>query len=132
VSALDHRFRWSSVPWYVSAAGSVLVALGYYCFFRVVRVNSFAAANVRVEKDQTVISTGPYAVVRHPMYSGALVLLLATPLALGSRVGLLVAVVFVPILVWRILNEEAVLRRDLAGYADYQRDVRYRLIPLVW
>ena len=132
VSALDYRFGWSAVPWYISVVGDALVVLAFFFFYLVVRVNSFAASNVRVEHGQTVASTGPYTIVRHPMYAAALVLLIGTPLALGSWWALLVAPIFVPPLIFRILNEEEVLARDLSGYTAYQREVRYRLIPFLW
>ncbi len=132
VPALDYRFGWSQAPWWIAIAGDLLVALGFFFFYRVVRVNSFAASTVRVEQGQQVVSTGPYAWVRHPMYSGAFVLLIGTPLALGSWWGLLIVPLFVPLFVWRILNEEEVLARDLPGYTAYQQQVRYRLIPFVW
>jgi protein-S-isoprenylcysteine O-methyltransferase Ste14 len=132
VPALDHRFGWSQAPWWIAIAGDLLVALGFYFFYRVVRVNSFAAGTIRVEQDQKVASTGPYAWVRHPMYSGAFVLLIGTPLALGSWWGLLIVPLFLPVLAMRLLNEEAVLARDLPGYTAYQQQVRYRLIPFVW
>lgn len=130
--ALDYRLGWSHAPWYVSIAGDMLVVLGFYAFYRVMRVNSFAASTIRVEQGQRVVSTGPYAIVRHPMYSGAFVLLIGTPLALGSWWGLLVVPLFLPILIFRILNEEEVLARDLPGYTAYQRRVHDRLIPFVW
>lgn len=129
---LDYRFGWSRVPWYVSVIGNVLVALSFYFFYLVSKVNTYAAANVRVEEDQPVIDTGVYALVRHPMYFGALLLIVGTPLALGSWWTLLLMPVFLLLLYFRIASEEAVLTRDLAGYADYQRKVRYRLIPFVW
>jgi protein-S-isoprenylcysteine O-methyltransferase Ste14 len=132
VPALDYRYGWSRAPWYVAVAGDVLVAIGFFCFYRTVRVNSFAASTIRVEEGQQVASTGPYAWVRHPMYLGAFVLLIGTPLALGSWWGLLVTPFFVPIFVLRILNEEDVLARELPGYTAYQQQVRYRLIPFVW
>jgi protein-S-isoprenylcysteine O-methyltransferase Ste14 len=94
--------------------------------------NSFAAATVRVERDQTVISTGLYGVVRHPMYMGTLPLMIAIPPALGSYWALLPALAIVPALVWRLIDEERVLRRDLPGYADYCAHVRWRLVPGVW
>jgi protein-S-isoprenylcysteine O-methyltransferase Ste14 len=132
VPALDHRFGWSRAAWPVAIGGDLLVALSFFSFYRVVRVNSFAASTIRVEEGQRVVSAGPYAWVRHPMYSGAFALLLGTPLALGSWRGLLIVPVFLPILAWRIINEEAVLARKLPGYAEYQQKVRWRLIPLVW
>jgi protein-S-isoprenylcysteine O-methyltransferase Ste14 len=132
VPALDQRFGWSHAPWWIALAGDLLVALGFVFFYLVVRVNSFAAGTIRVEQDQQVVSTGLYAWVRHPMYSGALFLFIGTPLALGSWWGLLIVPLFLPVLALRILNEEDVLARDLPGYTAYQRQVHYRLIPLVW
>jgi protein-S-isoprenylcysteine O-methyltransferase Ste14 len=132
VSSLDHRFGWSRVPWWIAIAGNVLAALSFFSFYLVVRVNSFAASTVCVEPGQQVVSSGPYAWVRHPMYSGGHLLLIGTPLALGSWWGLLIVPLFLPVIAWRILNEEAVLTRDLPGYPAYQRQVRYRLIPFVW
>jgi protein-S-isoprenylcysteine O-methyltransferase Ste14 len=130
--ALDHRFGWSPVPPVVSVVGSVLVALGLFVDLLVFRENSYGASNIRVEEGQQVISTGPYAIVRHPMYVGVLIMVVGTPLALGSWWGLLVVAVTVPVLIWRILDEEELLRRELPGYTDYTQHVRYRLVPHVW
>ena len=129
---LDVRFGWSLMPWQVSIIGDALVAFSFYIFYLVSKVNTYAAANVRVEEGQKVISTGVYGFVRHPMYFAALFLLIGTPLALGSWWTLLLFPVFIPILVARILNEEKVLVRDLPGYVEYTHNVRYRLIPSVW
>jgi protein-S-isoprenylcysteine O-methyltransferase Ste14 len=129
---LDHRFGWSNVPWYVSAFGDVLIVLSFYIFYLVSKVNTYAAANVRVEEGQKVIDTGVYALVRHPMYFGALFLLVGTPLALGSWWSLLLVPLFIPILGFRIANEEKVLKRGLPGYEEYTRRVRHRLIPGVF
>ena len=130
--ALDHRFGWSSVPWFASAFGDALLAFSFYIFYLVSKVNTYAAANVRVEEGQKVISTGMYGFVRHPMYFGTLFLLVGTPIALGSWWSLLVVPVFIPILVVRTLNEEKVLARDLPGYVEYMQKVRYRLVPHIW
>ena len=129
---LDARFRWSPVPWYVSLIGDGLVVFSFYIFYLVSKVNTYAAANVRVEEGQKVIDTGMYAWVRHPMYFGALFLIVGTPLALGSWWSLLLIPLFLPVLYFRIANEEKVLARDLAGYAEYRQKVPYRLIPFVW
>ena len=129
---LDHRFGWSPVPWYVAVIGDALVVLSFCFFYLVSKVNSYAAANVRVEQGQRVVDTGVYGLVRHPMYFGALFLIVGTPLALGSWWTLLLTPVFLLLLYFRIASEEKVLMRDLAGYADYQRKVRYRLIPFLW
>jgi protein-S-isoprenylcysteine O-methyltransferase Ste14 len=129
---LDVRFSWSLMPWRVSIMGDALVAFSFYIFYLVSRVNTYAAANVRVEEGQKVISTGVYRFVRHPMYFAALFLFIGTPLALGSWWTLLLFPLFIPILVARILNEEKVLVRNLPGYIEYTHKVRYRLIPGVW
>ena len=129
---LDYRFGWSPVPWYISVVGDTLVALSFYFFYLVSKVNTYAAANVRVEEGQRLIDTGVYSLLRHPMYVGALFLIIGTPLALGSWWTLLLTPVFLLLLYFRIASEEKVLLRDLAGYAEYQRRVKYRLIPFVW
>lgn len=126
---LDFRFGWSNVPWYVSIFGDALVVVSFYIFYLVSKVNSYAAANVRVEEGQKVISTGIYGLVRHPMYFGALFLIVGTPLALGSWWALLLIPLFILVLYFRIVNEEKVLLRDLQGYADYCAKVRWHLIP---
>jgi protein-S-isoprenylcysteine O-methyltransferase Ste14 len=130
--ALDHRFVWSRMPPYVALAGDLLVALGFLVIFFVFKENTFSSATIELAPNQKVISTGPYAVVRHPMYAGALVLLLGIPIALGSWWGLLVLVSMLPALIWRLLDEEKFLAGNLTGYAEYQNKVRFRLIPLVW
>jgi protein-S-isoprenylcysteine O-methyltransferase Ste14 len=126
---LDVRFGWSTVPWYASVLGDVLVIFSFYIFYLVSKVNTYAAANIRVEEDQKVISTGMYGFVRHPMYFGALFLLVGTPLALASWWVLLLIPFALIILYFRIANEETVLLRDLEGYEEYRQKVRYRLIP---
>jgi len=132
VPALDHRFGWSSVPLGGVVTGDVLVALGFYLIFLVYRENTFTSATIEVAENQKVISTGPYARVRHPMYASAILYLLGTPLALGSYWGLVPVVAMMPFLVWRILAEERFLARNLAGYTDYQKRIHHRLVPFVW
>jgi protein-S-isoprenylcysteine O-methyltransferase Ste14 len=132
VSPLDYRFGWSFVPAWLVLVGDTLVVLSFHGFFLTFRQNAFAAATVRVESDQPVISTGLYAVVRHPMYAAALALILGTPLALGSWWGLVPAALLLAALVWRLLDEEQYLARNLPGYTDYQRKVHARLVPYVW
>jgi protein-S-isoprenylcysteine O-methyltransferase Ste14 len=130
--ALDRRFGWSHLSPLTVLFGEVLILLGYLGIFFVFRENSFAAATIQSPDDQRVISTGPYAFVRHPMYATALVMLLGMPIALGSWWGVLIVLVLVPALIWRLLDEERFLARNLSGYVAYQESVRYRLIPLVW
>jgi protein-S-isoprenylcysteine O-methyltransferase Ste14 len=132
VSALDHRFRWSSVPASISVVGNVLVALGLMIDLLVFGENSYGASTIEKMEGQYVISTGPYALVRHPMYVGVLIMLMGVPLALGSYWGLAFMVLNLPILILRILDEEAMLRQELEGYADYTRRVRSRLVPGLW
>lgn len=132
LSATDHRLGWSRVPAEVVVLGNLLIVLAYIGFYLVFRVNTYGAATIQVTEGQTVISSGPYAVVRHPMYAWALLMILGMPLALGSWWGLLLVVPATAGLVARILDEERYLAANLAGYADYMRKVRYRLIPLVW
>jgi protein-S-isoprenylcysteine O-methyltransferase Ste14 len=132
VPALDHRFAWSQMPPHMALAGDVLVGAGLLAIFFVFRENSFTSATIELAPDQKVISSGPYALVRHPMYSGALVMLLGMPIALGSWWGVLVVVAMLPALIWRLLEEEKFLAENLAGYVAYQDSVRYRLLPWVW
>jgi len=133
IMVLDHRFGWSlAVPATMSIVGDILAALGILMYFLVVRENRYAAATVEVVEGQTVVSTGLYAVVRHPMYAGAVVVLIGMPLALASWWGLVFIPLFIGLLAGRLLDEEAFLSRHLAGYRDYMQTVRYRLAPFVW
>jgi protein-S-isoprenylcysteine O-methyltransferase Ste14 len=132
VPAFDHRFGWSSVPLAGVVAGDVLVAMGFYLIFLVYRANTFTSATIAVAENQTVISAGPYAVVRHPMYASASLYLLGTPLALGSYWGIVPIAAMVPFLIWRLFDEEHFLVRNLPEYTEYQSRVRYRLVPFVW
>jgi protein-S-isoprenylcysteine O-methyltransferase Ste14 len=132
VPALDHRFGWSDVPVWAVVLGDVLVAIGFYLIFLVYRENSFTAATIDVVPDQKVIATGPYAVVRHPMYAGGSLYTAGTPLALGSYWGFVALAAMMPFLLWRLLDEERILTRDLPGYTEYRQRVRHRLVPMVW
>lgn len=132
VSALDHRFGWSAPPTAVSVLGQVVVVLGLCLGILAVVQNGYAAANITVEDDQPVISTGMYGLVRHPMYFSLLVTMVGLALALGSYWGLAGALISVPIVVVRILDEEQLLTQELSGYREYTRQVRYRLLPYLW
>jgi protein-S-isoprenylcysteine O-methyltransferase Ste14 len=129
---LDYRFGWSHVPLALVILSEFFVMLGYFIVFLVFRENSFTSRIVEVEKDQQVISTGPYAVVRHPMYTGVILMYGFTPLSLASWWALIPGILIIPVLVLRILNEEALLSRDLPGYTDYIQKVPWRLLPGVW
>jgi protein-S-isoprenylcysteine O-methyltransferase Ste14 len=132
VPALDHRFGWSHMTPQLALAGDALVALGWLAIFFVFRENTFTAATIELAPGQRVISTGPYALVRHPMYAGALVMLAGIPVALGSWWGLLIMAAILPALLWRLFDEEKFLARNLPGYVEYQNRLRFRLIPRVW
>jgi len=132
VPGLDHRFGGTTVPIGVALAGDALVLIGFALIVLVYRENTFTSATIEVADHHSVVSTGPYAIVRHPMYASALLYLVGTPLALGSYWGLIPIALIVPLLVWRLLDEESLLARDLPGYTDYQRRVPHRLVPLIW
>jgi protein-S-isoprenylcysteine O-methyltransferase Ste14 len=132
VSALDHRFDWSRVPASLVVIANLLMVATFGFFLVVLGANSYAASTITVEAGQRVVSSGPYAYVRHPMYSGAVLLVLAIPIALGSWWGLLVPVISAPVLIARILDEERALGAELPGYQDYLAAVPWRLIPQVW
>jgi protein-S-isoprenylcysteine O-methyltransferase Ste14 len=131
-SAFDWRFGWSQVPLWVPVLGDAFVALGLMTILRVFRENTFGASTIEKMEGQKVITTGPYALVRHPMYVGVLVMTAGVPLALGSWWGLLIAFFMIPILIVRILDEEKMLFGELEGYEAYARGVRYRLVPGLW
>ena len=132
VSALDHRFGWSQVPTAVVLFGDVLVAVGLGLSMLVVQQNSYAAANITVEAEQELVSTGLYGLVRHPMYLGALIMMIGAPLALDSYWGLVVLLPGLVVLAFRILDEEKALTDELAGYREYMQKVHYRLVPYAW
>jgi protein-S-isoprenylcysteine O-methyltransferase Ste14 len=132
VPGLDRRFGWSHVPLTVSLVGDAMIAAGFLIVFLTFRENTFTAGTIEVAEDQHLIDGGPYAIVRHPMYAGALIMIAGIPLALGSWWGLIPAALLVPVIVWRLMREEVFLSANLAGYGDYRSRVRYRLAPLFW
>ena len=132
LAGLDFRFGWSKVPLPVVIVASVLFLVGYALYAEVMRENAYLSRTVKVEEGQTVISTGLYAVVRHPMYTASTVMFLALPLILGSWYALIPFAFYPVIMVVRIRGEEKLLTAELSGYEEYTRKVRYRLIPFVW
>ncbi len=129
VPALDRRFGWSNMPPGLSITGDVLIILSMWMVYRVFKENSFGAATVGIAKDQKVISTGPYAIVRNPMYSSAIIYFMATSIALGSYWGLIPAVLISFGFAWRLFDEEKFLAQNLPGYTDYCAKVRWHLVP---
>jgi protein-S-isoprenylcysteine O-methyltransferase Ste14 len=132
VSALDHRFGWSPVPTTVTVVGDILVAVGLGVAMLVVAQNGYAAANITVESGQTLVSTGLYGLVRHPMYSGSVIMMVGVPLALDSYWGLVFVIPALVALALRIRDEEELLQQQLSGYSEYEQQVHYRLVPFVW
>jgi protein-S-isoprenylcysteine O-methyltransferase Ste14 len=132
LSALDHRFGWSHMPAYVSVIGIGLVILANVVWFYGKKENSFAGAGIVIYEGHKVISTGPYALVRHPNYAGDLTLIFGAPLALGSWWGLAFFVLMIPAMVWMIFEEERFLKVNLPGYLEYTQKVHYRLVPHIW
>ena len=129
---LDHRYGWSGVPAWACVLADALVFLGYVIVFFVFRENSYTSRIVEVVEGQKAVTTGPYSLVRHPMYAGVVLMYLATPIALGSFWALGFFVPVIVLIVVRALDEERVLVRDLEGYKEYTQMVRYRLVPRVW
>lgn len=132
VPALDHRFGWSHVPPAVELSGNAFVALGFLGVLRVFKENTFTSSTIELNAGQRVISTGPYALVRHPMYASALAMLIGIPIALGSFFGLIVFVAIGGALIWRLLEEERFLAANLPGYTEYQKKGPKRLLPGIW
>lgn len=132
VPGLDYRFHWSRVSPVLSLLADGLVALGFAIVFLVFKANTYTSSTIEVADEQTVVTSGPYSLVRHPMYAGAFLLLIFTPLALGSWVALPFVVPLILVIVVRLLEEEKFLQVNLRGYEEYRRTVRYRLVPFVW
>ncbi len=132
IPGLDHRFNWSNVPTYITISADIIILLGYLIIFFVFKQNSYASRIIEVDEDQKVISTGLYAIVRHPMYIGVLIMYGPTSIALGSYWGVIPFALLPVFLILRILNEEKVLSENLKGYKEYCQQTRYRLIPFIW
>ena len=132
LAGLDFRFGWLPLPGWVSTVGTVLFLLSYLMYAEVLRENTYLSRTIEVQEGQTVVDTGLYGIVRHPMYSATLVLFLSMPLVLGSLISFVVFLAYPAIIAKRIRNEEEVLEKGLEGYAAYKKKVKYRLIPYIW
>ncbi len=132
VAGLDHRFGWSHFPAFLLVLGSVLLLISYALYAEVIRENAYLSRTIRVQEGQSVVDTGLYAIVRHPMYSATLLLFLSFAIVLGSLWTFLCFLLFIPLFAIRIQNEEKVLLKDLNGYDLYRKKVKYRLIPFIW
>lgn len=132
ILGFDYRFNWAYVPTYIVIIADEMIFFGFLIVFFVFKVNSYSSSIIEVSKNQKVISTGPYAIVRHPMYVGALMIIIFTPLALDSFWGLIPSLFISIFVVLRLLNEEKILLKELKGYKEYCIKTRYHLIPFIW
>ena len=132
LAGLNWRFGWLLLPDWAVWAAAALFLLAYLLYAEVLRENTYLSRTIEVQEDQKVVDTGLYGVVRHPMYAVTVLLFLSMPLVLGSPLSFVIMLAYLPLIVKRIRNEEEVLARGLAGYTDYMKKVRYRLIPGIW
>ena len=132
VAGLDHRFGWSQMPMWVTVAAAAAFLLAYALYAEVLRENAYLSRTIRVEEGQTVVDTGLYGIVRHPMYMATLLLFLAMPLVLGSWYALAVLAIYPALIVVRLKDEESLLTKELPGYAEYKQKVKFRLLPFIW
>ena len=131
-AGIDYRFQWTQIPGPVVRAAVIIFLIAYCLFGEVLRENRYLSRVIEVQEDQTVVDTGLYGIVRHPMYSATVLLFLSMPLVLGSLLSFVIMLAYIPIIVKRIINEELVLEEELNGYAEYRKKVKYRLVPFVW
>ena len=132
IAGLDYRFSWSHVSPMCVTVAAVIFLLGYIMYAEVLRENAYLSRTIRVEENQKVVDTGLYAIVRHPMYLATLLMFLSIPVVLGSWYALVVFVFYPVVIIIRIINEEKVLTKDLDGYDEYKKKVKYRLLPFIW
>lgn len=132
VAGLDYRFGWSQMPAPVTVIASVLFLIAYALYAEVMRENAYLSRTIKVEEGQTVVDTGLYSIVRHPMYMASILLFLMMPIVLGSWYALIVFAIYPAVIVVRLKDEEELLTRELSGYAEYKKKVKYRIIPFIW
>lgn len=132
VAGLDYRFGWSQMPAPVTVIASVLFLIAYALYAEVMRENAYLSRTIKVEEGQTVVDTGLYGIVRHPMYMASILLFLMMPIVLGSWYALIVFAIYPAVIVVRLKDEEELLTRELSGYAEYKKKVKYRILPFIW
>ena len=132
LAGLNHRFEWYTLPTWASFVGAGLFLFAYLLYAEVLRENAYLSRTIQVQENQTVVDTGLYGVVRHPMYSATLLLFFSMPIVLGSAYAVIVFLAYPFIIASRIKHEEAFLEKELNGYAEYKQKVKYRLIPFIW
>lgn len=132
VAGLDYRFSWSKMPLWVTVTASVLFLLAYILYAEVMRENAYLSRTIKVEEGQTVVDTGLYGIVRHPMYAVTILLFMMIPLVLGSWYALIAFAFYPAIIIVRLNDEENLLTKELPGYEAYKKKVKYRLIPFIW
>ena len=132
IAGLDYRFNWSSVPKWLVITASIVLLISYLLYGEVMRENTYLSRTIEVQKDQKVIDTGMYKIVRHPMYAVTVWLFLSIPLILGSWYSFICFIPYIPVIIVRIINEEKLLEKELKGYKDYKNHTKYRLIPFIW
>lgn len=132
VAGLDHRFDWSRMPFWVTITASALFLVSYGLYAEVLRENAYLSRTIKVEEGQQVVDTGLYGIVRHPMYTATILLFAMMPIILGSWYALIVFAIYPVIIIFRLKDEEDLLTRELPGYADYKKKVKYRLLPFIW
>ena len=132
IAGLDYRFSWFKLPIEVTYIASIIFIIGYAIFAEVLRENTYLSRTIKVEKDQQLIDKGLYKIVRHPMYFATIIMFLSMPLILGSIFSFIVFLMYIPLIALRAANEEKVLEKELNGYTDYKKKVKYRIIPFIW
>ncbi len=132
IPALDHRYGWSNIPTIISILADCFVVLGFWIVYNVFKINTYASRAIETMENQKVIKTGLYAIVRHPMYLGASLIIIMTPIAMDSLFGILLAIPLISVIVFRTVDEEKMLKLELDGYEQYCKETKYRLIPFVW
>ena len=132
IAGLDYRFNWFKLPLVVTYISSIIFITGYGIFAEVLRENTYLSRTIKVDKDQQLIDKGLYGLIRHPMYFATILLFLSMPLILGSIFSFIIFLIYIPLIAIRVVNEEKVLEKELNGYIEYKKKVKYRIIPFIW